>query len=609
MLSIHIGMKSQSMHPSGPAVVETAPGIESSAVKPSTPKLSTPWVAITLILLCLFLLRLPTALIPHELNVDESQILADAMRFVAHPVPWKAVDEGSSGPLTYSLVSLFVVLGFKPGYIFIHLLASVVVCLQVLVAFLTLRRFGSDKAAILAAALLGFLYGFYTNPLYLHYATELLPSLLLMFGFYVFVALLRDAPERGSGGRLWLLWFGGLALGAAPWCKLQAGPVSAAICFLVTATVFAGPRARWLKPSQRAAQFAVFAVGSFLPSCAILIYLSATGAVSDFWFSYIGGNLAYAGKSVSSNLVSNFITLVLATPVHLLLAVAILGLVLLNSFGSEGEFGSRIREHKWFYGGVLVYLGAGMYSACRVTYLWPKHAMFFLAPLAYLAALFGVGGLAAFQQYRRDTKAESLSRFVLPAITLCLTAALFLAYGFKYAKMVYVIGQSSYLKPHVVTRPANVITRLRMFNAPLEWSIANSNDRMFAVVREIEETHKIRSLAIWGWAPGLYVLAGMPPVTRYAVFASGSGRAGNVVDPALDFYKKDLTATPPDLFIDAVARGAVMWPWTEEDGYDSDPGLRKFIDDNYELVDQLRLEAGAKPVRFFVRRGTNESGH
>ncbi len=595
------------MQPSGPAAVDTSPRVESSPTRTSKLRLSSPWVALALVLLCLFLLRLPTALIPHELNVDESQILSDAMRFLDHPLPWKAVDEGSSGPLTYSFVSLFLLLGFKPTYILMHMLATAVICLQVLVGYLTLRRIGSDKAAIAAAALMAFLYGVYTNPLYLHYATELLPNLFLMFGFYVFVALLGDISERLDDRHLWLLLFGGLALGAAPWCKLQAGPVSAAICFLVTATLFVGVRARLFKPSQRAAQFIVFGFGSALPSIIVLTYLYATGAVSDFWFSYIGGNLAYAGKSVSSSLISNFITLVLATPVHLLLAVAIVGLVLLSLYGAQDELRLLINKHKWFYSGTLIYLAAGLYSACRVTYLWPKHAMFFLAPLTYLAALLVVAGLAAFQQQRRAAKTRAPGGFVVPAITLCLAAALFLAYGFKYAKMVNVISHSSYLKPHVVTRPTNVITRLRMFNAPLEWSIADSNDRMFAAVREIEKTHAIRSMAIWGWAPGLYVLAGIPPVARFAVFASASGRMGNSQDHALELYLQDLRESPPDLFIDAVARGAVMWPWTEDDGYDSDPRLRKFIDDNYELVDQLRLEQGAKPVRFFVRRGASEN--
>ena len=67
-------------------------------------------------------------------------------------------------------------------------------------------------------------------------------------------------------------------------------------------------------------------------------------------------------------------------------------------------------------------------------------------------------------------------------------------------------------------------------------------------------------------------------------------------------FVRDLREKTPDLFIDAVARGAFMALWTEEDGYESDPDLRKFIEDNYIQVDELTLVKGAKPIRFFVRR-------
>jgi hypothetical protein len=36
--------------------------------------------------------------------------------------------------------------------------------------------------------------------------------------------------------------------------------------------------------------------------------------------------------------------------------------------------------------------------------------------------------------------------------------------------------------------------------------------------------------------------------------------------------------------------------------YESDPQLRKFVEDNYILVDELTLVKGAKPIRFFARR-------
>ena len=57
-------------------------------------------------------------------------------------------------------------------------------CLQVLTAYLTLRRLGSENAATAGAFLMVLFYGLATHTHYLHYSTEMLPTLLLMVGIY-----------------------------------------------------------------------------------------------------------------------------------------------------------------------------------------------------------------------------------------------------------------------------------------------------------------------------------------------------------------------------------------------------------------------------------------
>ena len=112
-------------------------------------------------------------------------------------------------------------------------------------------------------------------------------------------------------------------------------------------------------------------------------------------------------------------------------------------------------------------------------------------------------------------------------------------------------------------------------------------------------------MAIWGWAPGVYVLTGIAsrnPRHRLTYRQMSQG-------PLQEYFRarflRDLREKTPDLFIDAVAPDAFMWRgWTENNGYESDPQLRKFIEDNYILVDELTLVKGAKPIRFFARRGS-----
>src|SRR5271157_1167252 len=200
-------------------------------------RLTSPALTVALLIGCVFWLRLPSALVPCELNVDESQMLSLAMKFLVDPRPWIAADTTSSGPLNSYLISVLLLMGFKPGFVLVHLLASVLVCLQVLMTYLTLRRLGSERTAALGAFLMVLLYGLGTSGDYLHYSSELLPTLLLTVGFYIFLVWL-DEPSGRRADALRLLFSGGLVLGTAPWCKLSAAPITGALGLVVLAAIF-----------------------------------------------------------------------------------------------------------------------------------------------------------------------------------------------------------------------------------------------------------------------------------------------------------------------------------------------------------------------------------
>src|ERR1035438_10201808 len=100
--------------------------------------LPSPIVVAAILIGCLFLLRLPTAFFPHELDVGESQMLAQGMKFLVDPVPWRAVDGSTSGPLNSYLFSVLLLAGFKASYALAHLLATGLVCLHVWIAYRTL---------------------------------------------------------------------------------------------------------------------------------------------------------------------------------------------------------------------------------------------------------------------------------------------------------------------------------------------------------------------------------------------------------------------------------------------------------------------------------------
>ena len=76
-------------------------------LRPSKLRLSSPAITVALLIACVFLLRLPSALVPRELNPDESLMLSQAMKFLVDPRPWLAGDTGNAGPLNSYFISFF----------------------------------------------------------------------------------------------------------------------------------------------------------------------------------------------------------------------------------------------------------------------------------------------------------------------------------------------------------------------------------------------------------------------------------------------------------------------------------------------------------------------
>ena len=563
---------------------------------PSRGKFVSPTFVIGLLLLVLILLRLPSALLPRELNVDEGQALAGAMKVLTDPRPWLGVDMGSWGPLNIYLINLLLLMGFKPGFILVHIVATVLVCFQVILGYLTIKRFASQKAAILGACLMVLVYGLSTKADFsLHYAGELLPALLLMLGFYIFVRWL----EQAAGSRLSLLFLGGVVLGMAPWCKSQAAPVSGALGLVFFAAILRnGLRHDSWRPLR---QLIAFGTGAVLTSLIMFAILVRTGALQDFWSSFVRGNAVYAGEASWARMLIYSVLVFVVTPLNQLLLV---GIALLIGTAAGKQRSLLSNDQKWITCALLVYAGASLFAVCRVQYLFPHHAIFMVAPVSYIIADLAAPALATWTE---DWRSRAKRKGALLAVVLAPVLALYVAYAVRYVDMIKAIRQLP--RGPDATR-ASMIPDLHVRSdkfldnviGPSRWFVPDSNERIAAAVANLERTHPVHSLMIWGVAPGVYVLTGMSPATRYST--------GEPVKqgPLRTYYMTrllgDLRASRPDLFIDAVGRGMLRFDLNESDGYESVPELREFVDSNYTLVETFPIIKGSKPVRFFLRRSS-----
>jgi hypothetical protein len=571
-------------------------------------RLGSPAMVVALLLALVFLLRLPSALVPRELNVDESQALSLAMKSLVDARPWQAIDGQSVGPLNSYFLSVFLLMGAKPGFILLHVLASALVCLQVITAYLTLRKLASEKTAALGGFLMVLVYGLTTKVDYLHYAGELLPTLLLMFGFYLFLSWLEEPVRSNRSMPLGLLYAAGMALGTAPWCKLQALPITGALALVVTAAIF---RTRNPAPPQtrRAAELIAFGCGMVVTSCIMLAVLTRYGAVRDFWYSYIIANMSYADRVSLSRSLAHLVLVFLVSPLHQLLLIAVIGGSLLLYSEPARSASAVFRERRWAVGSVMVYAVGAVLAVCRPRYLWPHHAIFLVPPMTYIAAGLVSHGIATLM--RRERSPLNF-RTVIPLLLSSAALTLYAVYAVEYVRMLRAIhGLPRTESQSVVRMPKappdlekpKLSSALAGCIAPVQWSLPDSSERIAAVVRDIQKTHAVRGVAIWGWAPGVFVLTGIAPGTRDPNVSYLIKKG-----PLQQYYRArfaaDLRANPPDVFIDAVAPDAFpAWSmWGASDGYESDPEVRSLVERNYVLVDQLTLVEGAKAVRFFARR-------
>jgi hypothetical protein len=439
----------------------------------------------------------------------------------------------------------------------------------------------------------------------LSFGGELLPTLLLMLGYYLFEVWLNEDGKQHSLSQLYPLLLSGAVLGAAPWCKLQSAPISLALSLVVLAAIFKSADFRSRRSQVTAA--ALFSFGLALTTLVFLSTLAVSGAITDFWKSYILANLGFAGDVNIMSIAVNCLTIFVISPLNQLLFSGLGLLLYVSQLPGSQEL---TKKQKWAMGGLVVYAAAALLAVGRVRYLFPHHAMFVIPPMTCILAL--LAGRAVSAGFQRQQYAHKMMAIFL-LILLGATGTIYVAYGIQYIHVMKTVRQLAISKVPLNEQDDEValnalapkenrgLARTLMNGAvgPSRWVLRNSNEKILATILKIERTRPIRSLSVWGYAPGVYVLAGLPPATRDSVTRVEKGPLGPYFQ---NRYLEDLKENPPDLFIDAVSKGTFIWDWTEDDGYEWDPQLRKFIDDNYVLVDELTLVNGTKPVRFFTRR-------
>lgn len=404
------------------------------------------------ILAVLFLVRLPTFIHARELNMDESQMLSQAMKFLLDAVPWRSVDGTSSGPLNSFFLSGFLWLGIPPGYVFLHVLATAMASLLVVTAFLSIRTLATRRAAAWGVAPMTLCVGFSGNPAFLHYSSELLPALLLALACYFLLRWFVGAQKYPEKSRSICLFFIGASLGSAPWCKLQSAPLSLTLAVAATIAIFV-----YRKNSLRWAELLFLCIGLALPSILMVMVVLRAGVWNDFWTSYVLANLAYAGPFTWARFSRHILLTLRSIEILPLTSVCAFALLLAGYFAYRKPRRVRPGQHQAVIVFFALFSAVSLASVARPAYFFPHYILFLLFPLSCLAAIL--------ISWEFPHLGENLRSLLSTAAKLALAAIVFL-FHFLWCSPRWIQPHSSRIPMSKLPRP---FLASKLPHMPAEW--------------------------------------------------------------------------------------------------------------------------------------------
>ena len=506
--------------------------LRSAAEATPAPSLGWKWWALTAVTLLCF--RWPMLWVQHQLNPDESQLIAGALTLRHDPVFWRSVDGGTAGPLDYfPLLPAAWADGFA-SYAVARLIALGVVFGAVVFAGETLALLAGAALARLVVLPALAAVAFTTSPDLAHYSTELLPALLLAAAGYAAVRQSRAPSPRG-------LWLIALLLGGVPWAKLQAAPLAGAMWVLVAVHENRSGRPRSLLP---------LIAGVLLPAVFWFGAALLTGQIEHLVTPYLLGNLAYVG-----------------TPHFSWLEVA------------AGQWQNALSD------GYLGFWLAGAALCLVPLAVWHFRSAPAASRSAALTAtlLFAIGVFVALAP--RRPSAHHLQLLPLPLLWLTGTA-LALAWPRETnstpgRKRLWLAGVFLVctLGPQLAWRVAG-IDSYAAINAA---GISPARRELSRLVRTYSAPGE--ALAVWGWRCSLYVEAGRPQATRQAQ-AEPQLREGPLQPYFLRRYLEDFTAARPPVVADAVGPGNFAFD-DRARAHECFPPLRQWVQAHYTQVADL----------------------
>jgi len=488
-----------------------------------------------------------------ELNVDESQVLAQAMRFGIDPVPWRSVVGGSSGPLNTWIVMWAPLVGLPYSYLPARITSLACILVTLYATAWTVGRICGRRLSLLLTLPAATLMLTTLNPDFLHLSSEMFPSAML-------ACLVALVWKRRSPPPAWHSFAIGVVAGALPFTKLQVAPAAVVLFGYAAASLV------WRRglTASTADMFRLLCGGVMVPTL-ILGPVVAAGAWEDFTTFYLRYGATYNATRI--------------------LDVSPWSLVVTGS-----------REFSAFWIPLTLGLTTG------TLWNWLRQHRQGLFPFVALLPIFGYAALMLLvTTWTRMGLPHYLILLLGPFTLTCAAVARLGTAGDRIRGRAVVAVVAITLLIQVAMFASEAVRKPRMLS---QWGIAGH-----AVADEAQRLSSTGdTLFVWGWAPKFHVMSGLPPATRFAVNTTPTGDG-----PAAALYVRrtleDLAVSKPRVILDATDEFIAVNPVKGLAAtYLSLPPLAGLIERNYSLVMKAELDSSRLPYLVFLHTSGSGSG-
>ena len=510
--------------------------------------------------------RIPKLLLNSELNVDECQMISQAMKLNVFPIFWKDVDGTTGGPLlSYYLLFVSKLTNLPIDYFATRLSGLILVLITIIFLFFTLSTFYNNKIAYFGTFVLATFYAFATSPDFIHYSSEHLPVALISFYIFLFSTSLQSSPQK-----LWLFFLGGFLMALTPFSKLQCVYI-----FIVLGVAIV------IALTNKKKELFSFILGNLLAIGLTVFYLWVNDLFSDFYTLYIESNLLHENHlgvwtrlkmwyPILTSYNSNFGDINYL--VYILLSVILFNIIIklylqfekLIYIKTPRFIPLKFLRREFSPLAIFIFLLSlvSIYSVIRSGRLFQHYLLILLIPLV-LIICHRINSI-----FKSKELQLSSSKYSFSLLLICSSILIQSCDFYNYVKVSEQFENDHYNLPNS------------------EYAISEEEDFIMSLTSPNEQ------IAIWGWKPRLYVQTRTISSQRDGISYYTTGVSHfNLPEHLSKFYKdsytNDLTTNWPKLFIDATGKGNFAY---SNDSFNHDkifPELGEIIRKNYFFIDKI----------------------